>query len=142
MSLNYVQSLNHIFNMRHERTFISPSTSVHVHTHLFPSHISLWRSQAVVYNSPSSSGNCQANHSEVVLGIHLISWMMIFLFSSETCLSRHMLHKFSITARNPKEVKLICYFILRVVKEVLMSSAGTTAEFRMLHNSTSITFIG
>jgi len=41
-----------------------------------------------------------------------------------------MLKKFLITARNPKEVKFICYIILGVVEGVLMSSAGTTAEFR------------
>jgi len=41
-----------------------------------------------------------------------------------------MLNKFSIIARNSKEVKLICYVILRVIQGVLMSSAGTTAEFR------------
>lgn len=41
-----------------------------------------------------------------------------------------MLNKFSIIARNPKEVKLICYVILKVVEGVLMSSAGKTAEFR------------
>ena len=82
------------------------------------------------HKCPSSNGNCQSSHFEVSLGIHLISGIIIFLSSSAACLSRHMLNKFSVIARNPKEVKFICYVILRVVEGVLMSSAGTTAEFR------------
>ncbi|VCX38263.1 unnamed protein product [Gulo gulo] len=53
-----------------------------------------------------------------------------------------MLNKFSVIARNSEEVKPICYVILRAAEGVLMSSAGTTAELGMLHNSPSITFIG
>lgn len=120
-----------------------PSASEAVYAHPHPSHLSRPRSRAAAAKSPSSSGTCQSvNHCEVSLGMHSISRIIIFLFPSETCLSRHMLSKFSITARNPKEVKPICYFILRMVQEVLMSSARAAAELGMLHNSSSITFTG
>lgn len=66
----------------------------------------------------------------------------MFLSFSTACLSRHMLNKFSIIARNSKEVKPICYVILRAVEGVLMSSAGIIADMGMLHNSPGITFIG
>lgn len=41
-----------------------------------------------------------------------------FLPSSAAYLSRHMLSNFSVIAKNPKEVQLICYFILMMVKKV------------------------
>lgn len=41
-----------------------------------------------------------------------------FLPSFAAYISRRMVNNFSVIASNPKEVQLICYFILMMVKEV------------------------
>lgn len=134
----HFKKLNHILDMN--KHLFLPQPLCIANTDLPISHSRGQQEWAI--SVLSLSRNCHLNYFEVSLGIYLINWIIIFPSSFAAFLSRHMLNKFSIIARNSKEMKFICYVTLRVIEGVLMSSAGTTAEFRDVTNSPSITCIG